>query len=87
MTEQGALKLGLQLEDFDQHLLTKMYVHYNATGEDPTNTEKQEAVEDDDDNKDDDDTSTNKTNDGDGGANKKSTANNAECPKQWTFTR
>jgi hypothetical protein len=33
-----------------------MYVHYNATGEDPTNTEKQEALEDDDDDEDDDDT-------------------------------
>jgi hypothetical protein len=74
---QGALKSGLQEEDFDQHILTKMFGHSNATGEDPTN-----AV-------DDDDTSTNnngETNNGDGGANKKSTANNAECPKHWTFT-
>jgi hypothetical protein len=58
-------------------------------GVDPTNTEEQEAVEDDSDNKDDDDMANNKNgeaNDGDGGADKKSTANNAECPKHWTFT-
>jgi hypothetical protein len=33
-----------------------MYLDYNAMGEDPTNTEKQGAVEDEDDNADDDDT-------------------------------
>jgi hypothetical protein len=76
MTEQGALKSGLQSEDFDQHVLTKMYLHYNATGEDPT------LGDDDDDDKDDDDTST------DDGANKKRSEDNAEseCPKHWTFT-
>jgi hypothetical protein len=76
MTEQGALKSGLQSEDFDQHVLTKMYLHYNATGEDPT------LGDDDDNDKDDDDTST------DDGANKKRSEDNAEseCPKHWTFT-
>jgi hypothetical protein len=81
MTAQGALKSGLQEEDFDSHVLSKMFLHYNATGEDPTNT-----VEDDDGRDEDDDDTTSTNEDGDGRAIKKSTANDVECPKHWTFT-
>jgi hypothetical protein len=31
MTAQGALKSGMQVEDFDKHVLQKMYLHHKAT--------------------------------------------------------